>query len=143
MDIFWTLFLSTVINYINRQTLSVLAPTITREPDLLRFSNRLCVTWLAGGIFLDRVGTRLGLALAVAWWSLISVLTSFANSVLSFGIFRFLLGVGEGCNWPGASKAVSEWFPVEELLPGPSPQNLTQGSKVRSHRPYDPIRSSG
>jgi ACS family hexuronate transporter-like MFS transporter len=67
-----------------------------------------------GGILIDVIGTRLGLALAVIWWSLASMLTAFANSVFSFGLFRFLLGMGEGCNWPGATKAVAEWFPARE-----------------------------
>jgi ACS family hexuronate transporter-like MFS transporter len=71
-------------------------------------------TWLLGGIFLDIVGTRLGLTIAVVWWSVISCLTSFANSAVSFGVLRFLLGIGEGFNWPGASKAVAEYFPKEE-----------------------------
>jgi ACS family hexuronate transporter-like MFS transporter len=70
--------------------------------------------WLVGGIFLDRVGTRIGLSVAVVWWSLMSVLTSFVHSAFSLGILRFLLGMGEGLNWPGASKAVAEFFPAEE-----------------------------
>src|SRR5581483_6834270 len=70
--------------------------------------------WLIGGIFLDRVGTRLGLSVAVIWWSLISVLTSFVHSAFSLGALRFLLGMGEGLNWPGASKDVAEFFPPEE-----------------------------
>jgi ACS family hexuronate transporter-like MFS transporter len=65
-------------------------------------------------VLLDIIGTRLGLSLAVIWWSIISMLTGLANSVLSFGVFRFLLGIGEGCNWPGASKTVAEWFPAKE-----------------------------
>jgi ACS family hexuronate transporter-like MFS transporter len=60
------------------------------------------------------VGTRLGLALAVVFWSLINILTGFATSVFGFASFRFLLGIGEGFNWPGASKTVAEWFPSEE-----------------------------
>ncbi len=71
-------------------------------------------TWLIGGIFLDIIGTRLGLSIAVVWWSVVSLLTSFANSAFSFGALRFLLGIGEGLNWPGASKAVAEFFPAEE-----------------------------
>ncbi len=67
-----------------------------------------------GGILLDVVGTRLGLSIAVVWWSAVSMLTSFANSAFAFGAFRFLLGIGEGFNWPGASKAVAEWFPPRE-----------------------------
>lgn len=121
--IVWTLFFSTVINYINRQTFSVLAPVITRELHLSHtelsqvfsaFQIAYAGTWLVGGVVLDVIGTRLGLALAVVWWSAVSMLTGLANSVLSFSIFRFMLGIGEGCNWPGASKAVAEWFPAKE-----------------------------
>ena len=121
--IVWTLFGSTVINYISRQTFSVLAPVITQElhlshTDLSRvfsaFQFSYAGMWLIGGVLLDIIGTRLGLALAVIWWSAISMLTGFANSLFSFGAFRFLLGIGEGCNWPGASKTVAEWFPAKE-----------------------------
>ena len=121
--IVWTLFGSTVINYISRQTFSVLAPVITQElhlshTDLSRvfgvFQFSYAVTWLVGGVLLDIIGTRLGLALAVIWWSVVSMLTSFAHSLFAFGAFRFLLGIGEGCNWPGASKTVAEWFPAKE-----------------------------
>ena len=70
--------------------------------------------WLVGGIFLDVAGTRLGLSIAVVWWSVVSVLTSFVNSAFSLGVLRFLLGIGEGFNWPGASKAVAEFFPAQE-----------------------------
>ncbi len=118
-----TLFLSTTINYIDRQTLSVLAPVILKELNLTHvdysrivsaFQVTYAITWLLGGIFLDLVGTRLGLALAVCWFSISSMLTGLANSVRSFAAFRFLLGIGEGCNWPGANKAVAEWFPDRE-----------------------------
>jgi ACS family hexuronate transporter-like MFS transporter len=56
----------------------------------------------------------LGLALAAAWWSLMNMLTGLASSVSGFAFFRFMLGVGEGLNWPGASKVVAEWFPREQ-----------------------------
>jgi ACS family hexuronate transporter-like MFS transporter len=121
--IVWTLFFSTVTNYISRQTFSVLAPLITAQyhlthTDLARilgaFQISYAVTWLLGGIFLDAVGTRLGLALAVVFWSVINILTGFASSVFGFASFRFLLGIGEGFNWPGASKTVAEWFPSQE-----------------------------
>jgi MFS transporter, ACS family, hexuronate transporter len=119
----WTLFLSTTINYINRQTFSVLAPVITRDFHLSHtqlasilsaFQFSYAWMWLIGGVLLDVIGTRLGLALAVVWWSITSALTGFANSLSQFTIFRFLLGIGEGMNWPGASKAVAEWFPAKE-----------------------------
>ncbi len=119
----WTLFFSTVINYINRQTLSVLAPVITQQFHLNHsqlswvfgfFQLSYAGMWLIGGVLLDIVGTRLGLAIAVIWWSIISMLTGLANSLTQFAVFRFLLGIGEGCNWPGASKTVAEWFPAKE-----------------------------
>jgi ACS family hexuronate transporter-like MFS transporter len=121
--IIWTLFGSTVINYINRQTLSVLAPVITKEFHLSHtqlskifgsFQFAYAGMWLIGGVLLDLIGTRLGLAIAVVWWSLASAATSFANSAASFGALRFCLGIGEGVNWPGASKAVAEFFPARE-----------------------------
>src|SRR5436305_1705823 len=121
--IVWALFGSTVLNYFNRQTLSVLAPVISKELHLSHselshifaaFQISYALTWLLGGIFLDIVGTRLGLSVAVIWWSLVSMATTFASSVSSFSALRFLLGIGEGFNWPGASKAVAECFPAKE-----------------------------
>jgi ACS family hexuronate transporter-like MFS transporter len=119
----WILFLSTAINYIDRQTFSLLAPVISAElhfthEDLSHifglFQLSYAWTWLIGGVILDLIGTRAGLSLAVVWWSAASVLTGFASSVREFGTCRFLLGIGEGFNWPGASKAVAEWFPARE-----------------------------
>ncbi len=121
--IVWTLFFSTVINYIDRQTLSVLAPIITREfhmtnVDYSRILSAFQIAyagmWLVGGVLIDVIGTRLGLTLAMVWWSLASMLPAVARSVAQFSLFRFLLGIGEGCNWPGASKTVAEWFPARE-----------------------------
>jgi ACS family hexuronate transporter-like MFS transporter len=121
--IVWTLFLSTVINYISRQTFSVLAPVITAQyhlthTDLAKifgaFQISYAITWLLGGIFLDAIGTRIGLSLAVVFWSLVNIFTGFASSVIGFASFRFFLGIGEGLNWPGASKTVAEWFPSQE-----------------------------
>src|ERR1700738_4097121 len=121
--IVWTLFFLTVTNNISRQTFSVLSPMITAQyhlshTDLAKilgsFQISYAITWLVGGIFLDAVGTRLGLALAVVFWSVVNILTGFANSVFAFASFRFLLGIGEGFNWPAASKTVAEWFPSEE-----------------------------
>jgi MFS transporter, ACS family, hexuronate transporter len=121
--IVWTLFFSTVTNYISRQTFSVLAPVIAAQYHLTHtelakvlgaFQISYAITWLLGGIFLDAVGTRIGLAVAVSFWSLVNIFTAFASSVFAFAAFRFLLGVGEGFNWPGASKTVAEWFPSRE-----------------------------
>lgn len=121
--IVWILFLSTALNYVNRQTFSLLAPVISKQlnfshEDLSRvfgaFQITYAWTWLAGGVFLDLVGARLGLTLAVIWWSVASILSGLANSLHSFMFCRALLGVGEGMNWPGASKVVAEWFPAKE-----------------------------
>jgi len=101
-----------VINYISRQTFSVLAPVITRElhlshTDLSRILSAFQISyagmWLIGGVLLDVVGTRLGLAVAVIWWSAISMLTGIANSVASFEALRFLLGIAGGplCRFTG------------------------------------------
>lgn len=118
-----TLFLSTVINYISRQTFSVLAPVITRDfhldhAGLSRILSAFLLSYafmgLVGGVLLDIIGARLCMALAVIWWSIMGILTGFANSVFQFEAFRFLLGIGEGVNWPGASKVVAEWFPAKE-----------------------------
>jgi MFS transporter, ACS family, hexuronate transporter len=63
---------------------------------------------------MDRVGTKRGLTITVLWYSIVSILTPLARGFYSFLGFRFLLGAGESGNWPGATKAVSEWFPKQE-----------------------------
>ena len=117
------LFASTVINYIDRQTLNVLAPYLKAEYHwsnsdfaliVIGFRLSYAVVQLIGGRLVDVFGTRRGLALAVAWYSTMAMLTSLAHGLASFCAFRFLLGAGEAANWPGATKAVSEWFPARE-----------------------------
>src|ERR1700676_1309431 len=117
------LFASTVINYIDRQTLSILAPYLKQDfhwsnVDYANIAIAFRVAYSIGqsvcGRLMDRVGTRRGLTISVAWYSMVSMLTSLANGFRSFALFRFLLGAGESANWPGASKAVSEWFPKRE-----------------------------
>ncbi len=119
----WTLFFSTIANYVSRQTFSIVSPLIAAQyhlshTDLAKilgaFQISYAITWLLGGIFLDAVGTRIGLALAVVFWSVVNILTGLASSVFGFASFRFLLGIGEGFNWPAASKTVAEWFPNQE-----------------------------
>jgi ACS family hexuronate transporter-like MFS transporter len=117
------LFASTVINYIDRQTLSLLAPYLKLEyhwtnSDYANIAIAFRVAYSIGqtgfGRLMDRVGTRRGLTVTVIWYSVISMLTSLANGFCSFATFRFLLGAGESANWPAAAKAVSEWFPKRE-----------------------------
>lgn len=117
------LFASTVINYIDRQTLSILAPYLKQEyhwtnTDYANIAIAFRLAYTIGqtvcGRLMDRVGTRRGLTISVTWYSIVSLATSLASSISSFAVFRFLLGTGESANWPGASKAVSEWFPKRD-----------------------------
>ena len=117
------LFASTVINYIDRQTLSILAPFLKQDyhwtnADYANIAISFRIAYSIGqticGRLMDRVGTRRGLTISVIWYSIVSLLTATANGLSSFTVFRFLLGAGESANWPGASKAVSEWFPKRE-----------------------------
>ena len=117
------LFASTVINYIDRQTLSVLAPYLKEEfkwtnsdfaAIVIAFRIAYAVMQTVAGRMLDWIGTRRGLMITVAWYSAAAVLTSAANGLRSFAVFRFLLGCGEAANWPGATKTVAEWFPKSE-----------------------------
>jgi ACS family hexuronate transporter-like MFS transporter len=117
------LFASTIINYLDRQTLSLLSPFLKVQyhwtnTDYAYIAIAFRVSYTIGqtvfGRMMDRVGTRRGLTLTVAWYSLISVLTPLARGFYSFVGFRFLLGAGESPNWPAATKAVSEWFPKQE-----------------------------
>jgi ACS family hexuronate transporter-like MFS transporter len=117
------LFASTVINYIDRQTLSLLAPYLKIQyhwtnSDYANIAIAFRVAYSIGqtvfGRVIDRIGTRRGLTLTVIWYSVVSILTSLASGFYSFATFRFLLGAGESANWPAATKAVSEWFPKRE-----------------------------
>ena len=117
------LFASTVINYIDRQTLSLLAPYFKQDyhwtnTDYANIVVAFRVAYSIGqtvcGRLMDRLGTRRGLTLTVLWYSVVSMLTPLARGFYSFLGFRFLLGAGESGNWPGATKAVSEWFPKHE-----------------------------
>lgn len=116
-------FLATVINYLDRQTLSVVAPVLRHEFHFgdIEYSRIVTAFLLAytvanglSGFIIDRLGTRWGYTLCMLWWSAASMLHTFARSALSFGACRFLLGIGEAGNWPAAVKVVSEWFPASE-----------------------------
>ena len=117
------LFLSTIINYIDRQTLSLLAPFLKQDYHwtntdyanlLIGFRVGYSIGQTVLGRLVDRIGTRRGLSITVFLYSIISVATSLARGFYSFAAFRCLLGTTESANWPGATKAVSEWFPKRE-----------------------------
>lgn len=117
------LFASTVINYIDRQSLAVLAPFLQRD---FHWSNQdfayaivaFRVAYAAGQLITGRVvdwlGVRKALSLSVAWYSLAAMLSPLATGLRSLCTFRFLLGAGESANWPAATKAVGAWFPRAE-----------------------------
>jgi MFS transporter, ACS family, hexuronate transporter len=117
------LFASTVINYIDRQTLSVLGPYLKQQYGwnnqnfatiVIAFRVAYSVGQTVAGRLIDRIGTRKGLTITVIWYSIAAMLTSLAGGLRSFAFFRFLLGAGESANWPAATKAVAEWFPKKE-----------------------------
>ncbi|MEM1217352.1 MAG: MFS transporter [Bacteroidota bacterium] len=121
--------LATIINYIDRQSLGVLWPEIADDlyPDKSDDQRKEIYGWIStififsyafgqaifGKIF-DWIGTRLGFALSIGVWSIATALHALAQGVLSFGIFRSILGIAEAGNWPGAAKGNAEWFPTKE-----------------------------
>ena len=123
----WTvcalLFVVTTINYVDRQMLGILAPTLQRELGWSEAAYGDVVSWftlpyafgfLAAGRLFDRIGVRRGFAAAVIAWSLAAIGHAFARTTALFSAARALLGVTESANFPGAIKAVAEWFPKKE-----------------------------
>ncbi|HEV8398259.1 MAG TPA: MFS transporter [Gemmatimonadales bacterium] len=123
----WTicalLFVVTTINYMDRQVLSILAPTLQLELHwsesqyafiVYSFTAVYALGFLIAGWWLDRVGVRRGFARAVVVWSLAAVGMALARTTAAFAVARAFLGLGESANFPGAIKSVGEWFPKEE-----------------------------
>ena len=130
-----------VLNYVDRQTLSALAPTIQADlgMDDSAYANVVnlflvayAVAYLVSGRIADRIGSRAGMALFVVWWSLANILTALTQGGRTLGLFRFALGLGAAGMWPTASKAVSEWFPAKEraLAIGVYTMGATVGAAV-------------
>ncbi len=121
------IFLATLINYIDRLTISVLAPVITKDLGLTNTEFGGVVVWFllaytisqgVSGKLYDRVGTRLGFTFSIVMWSVAAAGHAFARGLTSLSALRFVLGFGEAGNWPGAAKAVAEWFPVRQRALG-------------------------
>src|SRR6478672_10993274 len=123
----WTicalLFFAATINYVDRQVIGILKPTLKTELgwDEIAYSN--IVFWFQAayalgfilmGRLMDRFGTRKGFSFAVLFWSLAAMGHAFASSVVGFGAARFALGLGESGNFPASIKTVAEWFPKKE-----------------------------
>src|SRR5436309_1418125 len=123
----WTicalLFVATTINYVDRQVLGILAPTLQRtlhwsESDygdiVSWFSFAYAFGFLGAGRIIDWIGVRRGLATAVVAWSVAAIGHAFARTAAGFSLARAALGVSESAIFPGSSKAVAEWFPQRE-----------------------------
>lgn len=116
-------FLATLINYLDRLTVAVLAPVITADLQLSNLGYASLGTWfllaytisqgLSGRLY-DRVGVRRGFAISVTVWSVAAMGHALSRGLGSLSLFRFLLGLGEAGNWPGAAKVGAEWFPARE-----------------------------
>ena len=123
----WTilalLFVATTINYVDRQVLGILAPTLQRElgwsetdyGDIVSwFSLAYAVGFLIVGRLIDRVGIKRGLGVAVVAWSVAAMGHALARTSVGFSVARGMLGLGESAIFPGAIKTVAEWFPKRE-----------------------------
>src|SRR5213080_3225456 len=121
------IFLATLINFIDRLTISVLAPVITQQLGLTNLQFASITTWflvayaasqaLSGKLY-DRVGTRRGFTLSILVWASAAMAHAFTRGLASLSVFRFVLGLGEAGNWPGAAKVVAEWFPARQRALG-------------------------
>src|SRR5476649_1741199 len=109
----------TVINYIDRQTVSVLAPQLQADLHLSNFQYAKLTTWFLlsytsvmwlWGAVVDRIGNRRGLALVVGWWSVAEMAHALARGVGSLSVARAALGLGESGHWPGALRTLAMWF---------------------------------
>src|SRR5581483_11276766 len=117
------LFAATAINYVDRQTIGVLKPTLQAELQWTESSYADIVFWfqaayaigyLGFGPIIDRIGARLGYAVAFSIWTLAHIGHGFVHSITQFALVRFTLGLGESGGFPSSLKAVSEWFPQKE-----------------------------
>ena len=117
------LYLATVLNYVDRQVFSILAPDLQRDIGwseldygriVIAFQFSYAVCFLLTGRIIDKIGTKLGYSVAVIWWSIAEMAHALARSPLGFGVARFCLGAGEAANFPTAMKAIAEWFPKSE-----------------------------
>ena len=117
------LLFASILNYVDRQALSILAPTIQEDLHLTdqQYGNVISfflvaytLAFLLSGRVVDALGTRVSMALFVGWWSIANALTGLAHSAMSLGGFRFLLGLGEAGGYTASPKVVAEWFPPKD-----------------------------
>ena len=119
--------LATIINYIDRSAINIMWPYIYKEFGIADADSKNALAYITTffmiayaigqtvtGKMMDAIGTRLGMAVSIIGWSISIALHAFAIGLSSFGFFRFLLGISEAGNWPGATKSNAEWFPARE-----------------------------
>ncbi len=121
------IFFATLINYIDRMTISVLGPTIMNDLGLNNTEFGAIATWfllaytvsqsLSGKLY-DKIGIKKGFTLSITVWSLAGIATAWATTIRGLSACRFVLGFGEAGNWPGAAKTVAEWFPARQRAMG-------------------------
>jgi ACS family hexuronate transporter-like MFS transporter len=123
----WTicslLFFATTINYLDRNILGILAPTLQKEIGWTpieygyigsTFQAAYAIGLVVFGWFVDKYGTKIGYAISITGWSIAAMAHALASTVFGFGIARFFLGLSESGNFPSAIKATAEWFPKKE-----------------------------
>jgi len=117
------LLLASILNYLDRNTVSVLAPSIQRDLNITDqqyahimsvFMIAYTIAYLCSGWVVDVLGPRISFSLFVGWWSISNSLTGLARGVGSLGVFRFMLGLGEAGGYTASPKVVSEWFPAKD-----------------------------
>ena len=119
--------LATIINYIDRSAINIMWPYIYKEFGIAEVDNKnalamittffmiaYAVGQMVTGKMMDAIGTRLGMVVSISAWSVSIALHAFSRTILSFNIFRAMLGFSEAGNWPGATKSNAEWFPAKE-----------------------------
>lgn len=117
------IFLATLINFIDRLTVSILGPVIMAQLQLTNAQFGSITVWflvaytasqgLSGKLY-DRIGSKRGFTISVLVWSIAASLHAFARGLTDLRLLRVLLGLGEAGNWPGAAKVIADWFPVRE-----------------------------
>lgn len=117
------LFFATTINYIDRQVIGLLKPTLEMEFGwsekdyaniVMAFTAAYALGLLVFGRIIDRIGTKMGFSISIIFWSIAACLHGVVKTTFGFGIARAALGLGESGNFPAAIKTVAEWFPKKE-----------------------------
>lgn len=123
MDGLWYVFFANTINYLDRAVISILKSPLTREFNwsetdyaniVIAFQACYALGFLGAGRLIDKLGSKIGYALATALWSIAAAGNGFVTSTMGFIAARGALGVTESGNFPAAIKTVAEWFPKKE-----------------------------